>query len=136
MGGRILDVGWKRPESGIRGVNGAAQKRRKCRNRRILEWCFGAIPGRLMAAGAGLGDIGGMDTSGMDGLGASLMAMQQGKLQFEVGVKLAAKAMEVERGEGDAMVGLVSAAAKVMEAGQKGVEKGIEGMPGLLDVYA
>lgn len=72
----------------------------------------------------------------MDGLGSSLMAMQQGKLQFEVGVKIAAKAMDVERGEGAAMVGLVSAAAKVMEAGQKGLEKGIEGMLGSLDVYA
>jgi len=77
-----------------------------------------------------------MDTSGMDGLATGLMGMQQGKLQYEVGVRVAAKAMDIARNEGAAMVGMVSAATKVMEAGQKGLEKGIEGALGALDVYA
>ena len=76
-----------------------------------------------------------MDTS-MDGLASGLMGMQQGKLQYEVGVRVAAKAMDVARDQGDAMVGMVTAAAKVMEAGQKGLEKGIAGALKALDVYA
>lgn len=77
-----------------------------------------------------------MDMSGMDGLAAGLIGMQQGKLQYEVGIRVAAKAMDIARDQGDAMVGMVTAAAKVMEAGQKGLEKGIEGALGALDVYA
>mgnify|MGYP001202624430 CR=1 FL=1 len=77
-----------------------------------------------------------MNMSGMDGLAAGLMGMQQGKLQFEVGVRVAAKAMDVAREQGDAMVGMVGVAAKVMEAGQKGLEKGVEGALKALDVYA
>lgn len=56
--------------------------------------------------------------------------MQQGKLQYEVGLRVAAKALDVERSQGEAMVGMVTAAAKVMEAGQKAIEKGA------LDLYA
>ncbi|MBN8598985.1 MAG: YjfB family protein [Planctomycetes bacterium] len=72
----------------------------------------------------------------MDSLAAGLMGMQQGKLQFEVGVRVAAKAMDVARDQGDAMVGMVTAASKVMQAGQKSLEKGIEGALKSLDVYA
>ncbi|MBX3379978.1 MAG: YjfB family protein [Phycisphaeraceae bacterium] len=71
-----------------------------------------------------------MDSCGTDGLAASLMGMQQGKLQYEVGLRVAAKALDVERSQGEAMVGMVTAAAKVMEAGQKAIEKGA------LDLYA
>lgn len=77
-----------------------------------------------------------METGGMDSLAAGLMGMQQGKLQFEVGVRVAARAMDVERNRGEAMVGMVTAAAKAMEAGRKGMEKGIEGALKALDVYA
>jgi len=77
-----------------------------------------------------------METGGMDSLAAGLMGMQQGKLQFEVGVRIAAKAMDVARDQGDAMVGMVTAASKVMAAGQKSLEKGIEGALKSLDVYA
>jgi len=72
----------------------------------------------------------------MDSLAAGLMGMQQGKLQYEVGVRVAAKAMDVAREQGDAMVGMVGVASKVMQAGQKGLEKGIEGALKALDVYA
>lgn len=77
-----------------------------------------------------------METGGMDSLAAGLMGMQQGKLQFEVGVRVAARAMDVERDRGEAMVEMVTAAAKAMEAGRKGMEKGIEGALKALDVYA
>ncbi|MGH7244766.1 MAG: YjfB family protein [Phycisphaerales bacterium] len=77
-----------------------------------------------------------MDMTGMDGLASGLMGMQQGKLQYEVGIRVAAKVLDAARDEGRAMVGMVNAAAKVMEAGQKGLEKGIEGALGALDVYA
>lgn len=70
-----------------------------------------------------------MDMSGTDGLASGLMAFQQGRLQYEMGVRVAAKAMDSARSEGEAMVGLVQAAAKVMDGGKGKME-------GALDVYA
>lgn len=84
----------------------------------------------------GLGDSGSMEMGSTEGLATALLGMQRGKLQFEVGVRVAARAMDVAREQGEAMEGLVTAAAKVMGAGQKALEKGIEGTLNALDVYA
>ncbi len=64
------------------------------------------------------------------------MGLSGGLQAAKFGYAVAAKVLDVARDEGDSAIGLLQAATKAAEAGNKAMTDGLEGALRALDVYA